>query len=197
MREMNFGEKWHAVRLHGGINCHVYKVLCKKGDFLFKYYHGLENDSGAHRLNNEIFFSRFVWDQGIRSIPKPITHNVPLRFAVYEYIKGKKLREEDINAALVCKALKFFHAVNKFKYTDAAKRLGNVAEACFSVEEHIKTTSARLKKLSGITVRSAVEKNAEEFIVELKDQWRRIQAEIYAHARHSGLDPRKELGRDE
>ena len=120
-------------RVSGGSNSRIYKLA---GGYAGKSYFQ------PRRLAVEFRAMQFMWEHGIRCIPKPIAADE--RVAVYEFIGGTKPipTSADIDAAV--------NFLNRLR--GLTGDLPNAAEACFSVKEIIANIESRFSRLEGTEV---------------------------------------------
>ena len=118
----------------GGGNSRIYKLA---GGWAGKSYFQ------PHRLAVEFPAMQFMWQNGIRCLPRTIAADE--RVAIYEFIEGTKPVPDakDIDAAVA-----FLHQLRGL----SGSRLPNAAEACFSVKEIIANLESRFARLAATEV---------------------------------------------
>jgi hypothetical protein len=90
---------------------------------------------------------KYLWDKGIRAIPKPVAFDKDNKIAVFEYVCGtpidtEKLKNEDIGQ--VISFIKNLHSLSKGNKNG---NLYSASEACFSVSEIIDNLNVRFRRL--------------------------------------------------
>lgn len=136
-----------AVALGGGRNSRVYRLILADGrSFALKVYFRHTADD-RDRLGTEFHSLRFLWSNGLRSIPEPIrfSHNEGL--AVYEYIRGDNATVMETSAQDIDSALRMLACLNHMKDKPGAMALPSASEACFSVEDIVANIQHRLYRL--------------------------------------------------
>lgn len=158
--------------LPGAANNQVYRLdLGGKSAVLKAYFH--HKDDTRDRLGAEYSFSKFAWDNGIKTCAQPLAQDAKRRLGLYEFVSGRRPSPADITADAVAQALEFFLALNRFKSKPAAKALPKASDSCFSFAEHVLCVERRIKTLKGLKTSLAASAEAVEFISgELSDAWK-------------------------
>jgi len=183
--------------LSGGSNNKVYKVSAGGKTFLLKHYFRHRADI-RNRLDTEFAFCSFAHAHAPRGVPLPLARDNRARIALYEYAEGTKVRTGAVTPALVRQALEFYRGLNEFRRDKAAERLPGASEACFSIDEHLRLVSARVRRLASLKDRSPAGRKAAAFTKkELAPLWASVSREILAAAAERGLDSGKELAPEE
>jgi hypothetical protein len=138
--------EFQLAGLPGGGNNRVYRVDCDGASLLLKAYFHHPADP-RDRLAAEFTFSRFAWDRGIRSIPRPLACDEPNHLGLYEFVEGRPLTCEDIGVHEVDQAASLFSSLNRHELDSAAAMLGVASEACFSLAEHLDCVEHRVRRL--------------------------------------------------
>ncbi|MBI4223747.1 MAG: phosphotransferase, partial [Deltaproteobacteria bacterium] len=126
------------------------------------------------RLKTEFGFSTFLWERGIRNIPRPVAKDFENRLGLYSFMEGSRVAQTDVTAPRVREALEFLLAVNRHRGEDEARALAPASEACFSLDEHIRQIDRRLDRLQKIE-----ESEAKAFVLtRLRPAWREIRKNI-------------------
>lgn len=135
--------------LGGGRNSRVFKVACRDGTvFAAKFYYRHSNDS-RDRCAVEYRAFSFLWEQGVRKVPKPVVCNEEGTLGIYEFIVGDSfldaISERDVNQAVA-----FLKGLYHLRNHENAKNLPVAAEASFSFEDIVKQVENRFQKLCSI-----------------------------------------------
>jgi hypothetical protein len=149
--------------LAGGANNQVYCVVTRSSRLVLKAYSTHPQDR-RDRLGAEFPFCTFAWKNGIRCVPQPIAADMKDRLAVYEYVPGRRLRTDEIDAARVREAGRFFARLNRLRERHGACRLPEASEACFSLDAHLALVASRVDRLAQIQVIDAVDRDAVRFV---------------------------------
>ena len=86
--------------LPGGGNNRVFRVISDDGDALLKAYFSHPDDR-RDRLGAEFGLTSFAWAHGVRQVPEPYGQDPEHRLALYEFIRGRRLRPDELDAAAV------------------------------------------------------------------------------------------------
>jgi thiamine kinase-like enzyme len=99
------------------------------------------------RLEVEFSGLQFLWENGVRCIPKPIGADRDYRCAIYEYIDGEKVISQEITDSDIDYVVAFLTRLKKLTMARGSKCLPPASEACFSVRDIVKTIDLRLNRL--------------------------------------------------
>ena len=135
----------------GGGNSKVYKLTCKSSDqYAAKlYFH--HNSDPRDRLGTELSSMNFLWDNGIRCIPRPITADRDRGFAVFEYICGEKILSEEVSDVDIDNITQFLKRLKDLKTKKGSEDLPIASDACFSVQAIVNSIERRFNRLSGFS----------------------------------------------
>ena len=176
--------------LAGGANNRVCLVRAPERSLVLKSYF-LHAADGWNRMRAEWEFVRFAWGAGLRALPEPVAEDSAHGLALYGYVDGRQLEPGEVDAGAVAQASAFFSALNRHR--EAARNLGNAAEACFSIAEHLRTIDRRLEELARIEAREPEDADARAFVRSaLLPAWKEIRSGIMAAAGSdvdAALDP--------
>jgi hypothetical protein len=164
----------HLEPIPAGGNNQVYRVRTPLRTLLLKRYR-IEPGERNSRLEREFTFVTFAWQCGVRCIPEPLAADHQAGLGLYEFVEGRFLNPDDAGWPQVGEALRFFVEVNGFRDREAALGLLPAAEACFSVDAHLRLVGSRVARLQDMPGDSAVEEEARAFVTtELVSAWERI-----------------------
>lgn len=147
------------IPVAGGRNNRVWRVDCGSEFFLLKNYFWSESDP-RDRLGQEWAFLNFLQSIGSRKAPAPLAKDPSTRFALLEFISGNPPQE--IGETDILDSSQFFAEMNAPRAL--AKNLPPVSEACFSIQAHLDTTSARIERLQQIQSTSEEHEQALVFV---------------------------------
>jgi phosphotransferase family enzyme len=174
--------------IEGGANNRVYRVETPSGTALLKAYFRHPADP-RDRLGTEFGFLAFVWDNGVRSVPRPLARDDGEALGLYEWIDGRHLTETDVGREAVQAAATLSGAVNRHREQPEATRLGPASEACFTLAAHLALVDRRLDRLAAVA-----DPEVRAFAMdELAPFWSRARADLLAAAAARGMDPGREL----
>ena len=94
------GKKVNSMkRIHGGRNSRIYRLFFDNSDsHIAKLYSPYDIDK-RNRLEVEFSSLKFLWDNGITCVPKPIFVNNEKHIGIYEYIPGRKIPSEEVTSS--------------------------------------------------------------------------------------------------
>lgn len=145
------GEKiLNSIQLPGGVNSFVFQLFTENGkEYLAKNYIVRKGDT-RDRITTEYSGLVFLWNNGIRSIPKPIFMDRENQIGLYGFIKGCKLKPGEITLADIDQTIMFLEAISSFINLEYADRQPVASEACFSIMDYIYCIESRLHKLKSL-----------------------------------------------
>lgn len=187
MAAAGFSDEYRLHQLMGGANNQVFRVDVDGMNALLKvYFH--HPDDLRDRLRAEFSFSTFAWEQGVRSLPRPLASDPQNRLGLYEFIPGRPVASHEVTRDLVHQALHFYLEVNRHKHHRDAQALPQASEACFSIADHLRCVERRLEALLAVEDASAIHREVGAFIRgELSAAWRDVLALVRQRARDAGL----------
>jgi thiamine kinase-like enzyme len=135
---------WTA--LFGGRNNRAFRVETEKRAVFLKIYFRNAADP-RDRLGAEFAFSRFAWDNGVRSVPMPHGGDPEHGLGLYEFVVGRPLAADEVDWGAVEQAWAFYRQVNLHRQSPEAGRLPAASEACFTLHDHLHCVDRRLQRL--------------------------------------------------
>jgi thiamine kinase-like enzyme len=133
--------------ISGGRNSQVYKVACADNkNYALKIYFKHETDK-RDRLGAEFSSFRFLWDHGVRNIPEAVIADHKNCCAVYGYIEGKRIINEDINNKDIDQITSFLNTLESLKGQADCWKFNAASEACFSIRAILENVQIRLSAL--------------------------------------------------
>lgn len=131
----------------GGRNSQVYKVICNDDvQYVLKVYFKHESDK-RDRLGTEYTSMRFLWDHGVRNIPKAIIAAPEYGCAIYAYVDGQKIQNGDITDQDIDQAVTFLNILKNLTECTAGWSFNAASEACFSFRAIWENIHSRLNAL--------------------------------------------------
>ena len=125
LRDAGLEGEFSLHLLPGGGNNRVFRVDVDGTRALLKAYFQHPEDR-RDRLGAEYSFCAFAWDNGVRSLPRPLAQDRANHLGLYEFIDGRKLRPEEIDGDAIRQAMTFFAEVNRHRsqpeYSKSRKR---------------------------------------------------------------------------
>jgi len=133
-------------RLTGGANNIVARVEMGEETWLAKVYFTHPRDS-RDRLGAEFNMLGFLWENGIRSVPRPIVMNRELHLGIHEFIEGEKLAVGQIGWDDVRQLADLLSQMWMARNKPGAEELPVASEAHFSLRKYFDHVRARLKQV--------------------------------------------------
>ena len=162
--------------LPGGRNNQVWRVRCGHQSFLLKHYFWSEQDP-RDRLGQEWAFLHYLRKIGCWQAPEPLVKGSAIRCSLIEFIEGVPLEIHDVTEKDIHAANDFFIQMNSRR--EKAASLPPVSEACFSIESHIATMSARVERLEAISHETDIHAAARDFVDKtIRPLWRTVEKGI-------------------
>jgi hypothetical protein len=154
---------YSIIRISPSGNSLSYKVETEKSTLFVKDYFKNPKDQ-RNRLKTEFQALKFLWEKGIRNIPKPYFSDEKNNIGIYEYIKGKEIGNREIGNREMQEVLDFI-----IKLKGISEKYGNgwkqpASEACFSVEEIIDNINYRYMKLKRVARENDLQLLLDRFI---------------------------------
>jgi hypothetical protein len=137
-------------RIGGGRNSRVFRVPLVDGDTVVVKFYRRDAGDTRDRLATEFGALRFMWDNGVRVVPRPIADDRGRYCAIYEYLDGDPpatVGEADVDALV-----DFLAAIQPLRPKAGEAHIGVASEASFSlgaVEAHVKARADRLRGSAG------------------------------------------------
>ncbi|MGB7541508.1 MAG: hypothetical protein WA373_14890 [Burkholderiales bacterium] len=139
-----------ARRAGGSGNSRVYRVRCQGGtEYAVKFYFE-RTISGLDRLEIEFSGLTFMWDNGIRCIPRPLIADHAGQVAVYEFVDGREIVSSTATADDVEQVVRFAAELRTLGGRPGSRQLPPASEACLSIDSVIDNIESRLRRLTGL-----------------------------------------------
>ena len=142
------------IQIKAGRNSKVWKITSRNGTWILKEYFNSIEDS-RDRLGTEFGFLKFLFKNGIRNIPEPLTCDQERKFGLYSFMPGESVHT--ISNEHIRQIADFICSINSLKNDSSHNNLNIASEACFSLKDHIQLISERLKSLLQIEENSPEE----------------------------------------
>lgn len=134
-------------KIGNGGNSKVYRIQCRNGaTYAAKFYFQRTAD-GQDRLQVELAALRFLWESGVRCIPRPLAADPAAQIALFEYVRGGEIGPGTVTARDLDQAVAFADMLKRLGTLDASAGLPLAAEACFSGAAVVDNVKARLVRL--------------------------------------------------
>lgn len=175
----------------GGGNNRIYKIMTQERCFIVKKYFKQRADK-RNRLATEFAFLNYAKMIIPAKTPIPYGYDGHSGLAVYEFIDGQPLQQDDISEQEITQAIQFFVALNQHSLRTTAQ-LPLASEACFSLQEHFELIDSRILKLQQIVPNSLEDQSARELIYDLSEFWKLLVKSIKKTAISYYIDFKKPL----
>jgi thiamine kinase-like enzyme len=143
-----FSEKVTSIeKMTGGINSEAFKITSDKNNEYFGKIYNTKKGDNRERLVKEFFGLTFLWENGIRNIPRPLLADEKAGIAIYRFIRNSQIRPGDITAADIDEAADFAGRIHSLTRSKGADTQPVATEACFSIKAYIDCVDGRVDKL--------------------------------------------------
>jgi hypothetical protein len=189
------GGDFTLQQLPGGGNNRVFRVEADGARALLKAYFQHPEDR-RDRLGAEFGLCTFAWDNGLRSLPRPLACDRDHRLGLYEFIEGRQLLLQEVDEGVVRQALTFFLEVNRHRQLPAAQVRPVASEAYFTLADHLACVERRLDVLRRIELSSEINGEAAGFVRDdMLPVWGGVRGWVEKQARALGLTLNAEMPR--
>lgn len=131
----------------GGRNSRVYRLDVEDQEpYALKVYFRDVSETRA-RMKTEFGSLQFLWEQGVRSIPKPVVASQEHGFAVYSWIEGERITVPEIRPHCIHAASDFLCQLAELRHRPETEHLPPASEACFSGSAILDNLERRLRPL--------------------------------------------------
>lgn len=136
-------------RIGGGRNSRVFRLEdARSNRFALKIYFRDGNDT-RDRLGTEFSAFSFLWNSGLRQVPRPIAADSKRGYAIYEFIEGVRVADEKVNQVDLEAAIGLVGSLKELCTRSESQRFGPASEACFSVKAIAGQLGQRRQRLGG------------------------------------------------
>jgi len=171
-----------------GGNNRVFVVTTGARQLIAKWYFSHPADT-RDRLRTEYAFLAYAERLGLACVPRPVSFDATAHLALYEFVDGRKLGATEVSEHEVDAAIDFFLALNGRDRMELAAELPAGSEACFSLDEHFRMVDGRIARLVGIAPESDVDREAQRFVIGMRERWETLKAAVAAEALALGVGP--------
>ena len=159
------GQKIESVQpLAGGRNSRAYVARCANGEQLAVKQYDRRGAGGRDPMAAEFAALQFLWDQGVRTIPRPVATDDESNCSVYAFIDGRSAAAAKITAADIDQATDFLGALRKLTVSPDSGEIAQASEACFSIQDALDNIKLRLTRLRGVAAESAQSEALHRFL---------------------------------
>jgi len=179
-----------VVRVGDGRNSRTYLVSSDDGRRCVAKFYAPAAAGRLNRLAVEFDALAFLWEHGIRCIPRPVIADHAWQCGIYDYVAGEPIAASTVGPGDVDRATRFLGALKDLTRVGASAGLPAASEACFSIVaigDNIDARRARLTAAEGSS------REVRQFLAELDAARRRMTAWCEARARDWSIDARDAL----
>jgi hypothetical protein len=192
--EQTLGRRPRAVeRLTGGANNIVAKVKGDRETLLAKIYFTHARDP-RDRLGVEFNMLSFLWENGIRCVPRPIAMNRDRHLGVYGFMEGERLTAGQVGWDDVRQLADLLGAMWMVGSKPGAETLPNASEAHFSLRKYRDHVEARLERVEAVLKSDSTAASAREFVqAQMRPGFEKVSRFVERRANEYRLDLEAEL----
>ncbi len=132
--------------LPGGRNNVVARVVLGDRSVLGKAYFAHADDR-RDRLGTEFTALSFLWDRGVRCIPRPLAVDRGRGVGLYEFVAGRPVEPGTVSAGDALQLGELLARMWELRADPDAQRLDDASEASFSLRGYFELLDARLARL--------------------------------------------------
>jgi thiamine kinase-like enzyme len=144
INDIGFDSSCPISQKHGGINSKVLMIRHKNCKYIVKDYCDHRKTTRS-RLEAEYSFLQLLQRHGVSRVPKPLRKDVKHGYGLYSFVPGEHIRSPSIRHVLG--AAQFIEDINIQVPQENRKGIGNAAESCFSIQDHLDVVHERIQRL--------------------------------------------------
>jgi RIO-like serine/threonine protein kinase len=129
-------------KISGGYNNKLYRLNTANNSYLLKLY-GYDQD---FRLKREFTALSTLPNIGFTEVPKAIAVNWQDSYAIYTFIKGKKIQSGNLTKSDLEKIAKYVIKLQSIKPADIKNDILDAHMACFSIQDYLQNIKFRLNE---------------------------------------------------
>lgn len=161
----------------GGRNNRAFVLHAGGGRAFLKAYFRHPDDP-RDRLRSETALLAHAEALGIDAVARVLARDEEARLALFTFIEGRRLGQEDIGSEHVDAAVEFYLALNR-----QPGDLPVASEACFSLGEHLACVEHRVQRLLRAAGQGLMREDGADFVSgELVPAWGRLREALLAEA---------------
>ncbi|MBI3457755.1 MAG: aminoglycoside phosphotransferase family protein [Candidatus Rokubacteria bacterium] len=185
-------------RLGEGRNSRVYTVRTDDGQAYLAKQYVPQGVGTRDRLAVEFSSLQFLWRHGVRDIPQPIAMDGATRWALYEFVEGRRVSAGEVTAAEIDAAVDFLGILKALTREPASRRCPIAAEACFSLQAILDQLQERMRRFPPDDGGEPHLRALHRFLREaFLPAWRTIRVWCLAQAERLGVPPARQLREEE
>lgn len=134
-------------RISEGSNGQVYKLIAQNDKlYVGKFYFRHQADN-RDRLKTEVLSLRFLWEEGVRCISRPLAVNQKMACVIYEFVDGKKIQLEQLTLNDLEQCIHFIKQLRAIAQRCKYEKFNPASESCFSFQALVDNLNWRLSRL--------------------------------------------------
>lgn len=165
--------------IFGGANNRGYKVSQGRKKFFVKAFPD-QGPVSLAKLENEFNFSCFLYERGVRQLPRPLAKCSHTLMALYEFVDGEPVtlcRKFDVT-----EALKFISAINHPDLLADSALLPLASDCPSSLSGFAELVDKRLTRFTDFTPGCEVDEQCLDYVAELDAYYRQCVSEMRNNA---------------
>ncbi len=155
-----------ATRIGHGGNSRVFRVECSDGNEYAAKFYFRRADIGRSRLEVEFAAVSFMWEHGIRCIPRPICANTEHDFAVFEFVAGTEIDTVLAGSRELDQLLGFATDLKTLSRSPEGCEFPLAADAAVSINALFRQIETRLQRLRSHAPETSLDQVAMRFITD-------------------------------
>jgi hypothetical protein len=194
--EQTVGQRPRSVqRLTGGANNVVARVELQSEPLLAKVYFSHPRDL-RDRLGAEFNVLSFLWNNGVRCVPRPVAMNQQYHLGLYEFIHGEKPAAGEVRADDVRQLATLLSTMWALRDRPGADILPKASEAEFSLQAYHDHVAARLVRMETALASDSVPASVRELLrLQARPAWETIGRFLESRSADYGIDVTSEIPR--
>jgi thiamine kinase-like enzyme len=145
--------------IRGGNNL-IVRGMTSSGKAIVVKQYLTARDDGRSRLLTEYAAIKFMRDAGIDNVPEALVCAPEQSLAVYSFISGVRLRDQDISIEHVDAEVAFLSRLAELRHSETSKLIRFASDACPTLEAYFSNFEERLKRLERIVPASKLHRQA-------------------------------------
>jgi len=155
-------DKKLIFEIEDGLNGKSYELKLDNNKYFLKKY-PIDELNKHDRIKSELSFINFLKNNNFKNIPEIITFSKEDRWILFKWIHGRKIN--NISKNEVKDLISFLINIQRFKNKENLSILPYASESCFSLIDHQKLISDKLKNtLNNINFLNSIDKDLKVFI---------------------------------
>ena len=181
----------------GGANSKGYVATTRGGNSYFVKQYRHDPGDGRDRLGTEFAGLAFLWENGVRRIPRPLCQARGHNLGVYEYIPGRKLQAGELTLAHLGMAAEFLGELQALGQAPGAERQPLASESCLTLQGYVAVVEKRLARFQALPEDDELSRRLRRYLGEIfTPLFRQAEEILLARAEALGLAPAAELERE-